>query len=263
MTAINTIQGQSSATIDKERCIGSALAIGMSIANAKFKGFRYWHFDANSGSGWNHAAGVAGSPLVFHSVANERLTCMRREAFFCDMNSSSITALSEKLEKLNCENSYCLLGDNEDALLVFEERIRSTERNPAFAVGSVIADPNGYWFRNAKGEGAPVRALTQFTSKFPKIDVILNLNARTYKLQRAQGHDVMPPRDVFASLNKAHWLVRRTQCGGDQFLLAVGRNVATGDHKALGFHDVMSEAGRHIMSLIEGSRQGGLFDEAV
>ena len=229
--------------------------------------------DANAGSGWNEEVGVAGSPIVFHTLANERLTDMRHESFFCDVNADRIKELQKKLERLNYQNSYCLLGDNDDALDVFEERIRQTERKPHYAVGSVIADPNGYWYRNLKGVGAPVRALTGFAIRFPRIDIILNLNMRIYRLQRALNHGVIPPIDVFLSLKKSHWLVRRTACGGDDFLLAVGRNVATGDHKALGFHDVSGDAGRRIIHIAEfglgeekrkeSARQGSLFNEAV
>jgi hypothetical protein len=254
-------QGQSfEATIDKERCLGSALAIGMSIATAKFsgRGFCYWHFDANAGSGWNRQAGVDGSPVVFHRIADAYLTGLKRQAFFCDLNAAALDELSKRLGRWP---AYLFGGDNEEAIEVFAERIRQAEK-PHFALGSVIVDPNGYWYRNAKGEGAPVKALTRFAAEFPRIDIVLNLNTRSYKLQRAQGHDVKPPIEVLASLHKTHWLVRRTQAGGDQFLLAVGRNVETGDHKRLGFHKLASVEGNHIMAIVEGERQKGLFDAA-
>lgn len=253
------IQGQSTVTIDKERCLGSALTIGMKIADGKFggRGFSYWHFDANAGSGWNDRVGVEGSPIVFHRVADQYLKGLKREPFFCDINVAALQKLSIRLGNWP---GYLFPGDNEDALYVFAERIRQVER-PEFAIGSVIVDPNGYWYRNAKGEGAPVKSLIRFAAVFPRIDIVLNLNVRTYKLQRARGQDVSPPADIFESLQKKHWLVRITQAGGDQFLLAVGRNVETGDHKRLGFHKLESDGGRHIMTIANGGRQGKLFDD--
>jgi hypothetical protein len=255
------VQGQSAATLDKERCLGSALTIGMNVGDRpKFsgRGFSYWHFDANAGSGWNDLAGVDGSPVVFHRVPDQHLRILKREAFFCDIN---VAALRELSGRLGDWPGYLFPDDNEDALTVFAERIRQVER-PEFAVGSIIVDPNGYWFRNAKGEGAPVKSLTRFAAVFPCIDIVLNLNVRTYKLQRAQGQDVRSPIEVLESLRKKYWLVRRTQAGGDQFLLAVGRNIPTGDHKRLGFHKLDSDEGRHIMTIAHGKRQGGLFDDS-
>lgn len=250
-------QGQSSATIDKERCIGSALSIGMQIANRAFggKGFMYWHMDANAGSGWNEHVGVPGSPVVFHKVAQERLTRMQSQSFFCDLDVSCLKQLQQRLSSYN--NAHLIPGDNEEAIEVFAERIRMSDR-PKFAVGSVVADPNGYWYRNAKGHGAPVRALTAFSREFPCVDIILNLNTNAYKRQVGAGFDVLPPRDVLRSLNKAHWLVRRTVCKGGDFLLAVGRNLKTGNHSSLGFHALESVEGNHIMLRAEGKLQGSL-----
>lgn len=250
-------QGQSTATADKERCIGSAITIGMTIANKAFggKGFRYWHLDANAGSGWNDDVDVPGSPLVFQYARAERLTDMQVEAFFCDMNVDRLKQLEARLHQY--PNCYCLPGDNEEAIDVFAQAIRSRE-NAQFAVGSVVVDPNGYWFRNQKGEGAPVRALTEFSKEFPRIDIILNLNATAYKRQDGAGHEVMPPRAVLESLNKSCWLVRRTVCRGADFLLAVGRNMKTGDHTSLGFHHLHSDAGMEVMLRVEGKRQENL-----
>lgn len=72
-------QGQSLATIDKERRIGAALSVGMRIASKAFggKGYRYWHLDANSGSGHNGTVNTDGSPLVFWQIANICLNGMK------------------------------------------------------------------------------------------------------------------------------------------------------------------------------------------
>ena len=105
----------------------------------------------------------------------------------------------------------------------------------------------------------PLVGLPLFAAKFPRIDIILNLNARTYRMQRGDGQAVMPPRDVLASLHKRHWLVRRTRFGsGNDWLLSIGRNVETGEHRAMGFHKLDSPMGRDTMMRVEGQRQGDL-----
>jgi hypothetical protein len=255
-------QGQSiEATVDKERCLGSALTMGMKIANAKFggRGFPYWHCDANAGCGHNDICDVPGSPIVFHVAADACLIGMRRHAFFCDIDRAAFTELSSRLSAQWLASSYLLLGDNEDSVELFAERIRQSGDRPQYAVGSIIVDPNGYWYRNGNNEGPPIRSLLRFTAEFPRIDIILNLNARTYRLQRSKGHHVLPPREVFASLNKAHWLVRHTRHGsGNDWLLAVGRNVETGDHRKIGFHKLESVEGCEIMADVEGGRQRDL-----
>ncbi|MFZ0916988.1 MAG: hypothetical protein WAN04_08860, partial [Candidatus Udaeobacter sp.] len=238
-------QGQSiDATIDKERCLGSALTIGMKIANAHFAGWPYWHFDATAGSGHNDIVDVPGSPVVFHVAADTCLTAMKRQGFFCDKNVAALKELKLRLGKW-MSSSYLLPGDNEEALEVFAERIRQSGDRPRYAVGSVIVDPNGYWYRNkTTGDGPPIAGLLRFVAEFPRIDIILNLNARIYRLQRANGHHVNSPQDVLINLRKSNWLVRHTRYGSsNDWLLAVGRNVATGDHRKIEFHRLDSEKG--------------------
>jgi hypothetical protein len=47
-------------------------------------------------------------------------------------------------------------------------------------------------------------------------------------------------------------------------LLAVGRNLKTGSHPALGFHHIDSDEGRFIMLKAEGKRQGVMtFNEPI
>jgi hypothetical protein len=258
-------QGQSfEATIDKERCLGSALTIGMKIAS-KFsgRGFSYWHFDANAGCGHNRTCDVPGSPVVFHVAADACLNGMQRRAFFSDCDQRQLDELAIRLTPAWKSSSYLLPRDNEEGLEVFAECIRSSGERPQYAIGSVIVDPNGYWYRNGNGMGPPISGLLRFAAAFPRIDIVLNLNTRTYRLQRSRGHEVLPPTEVLASLNKTNWLVRQTQHGGDSWLLAVGRNMATGDHRKLGFHKLDSVEGHAVMLKAEGGQQGDFLDRAV
>ena len=243
-------QGQSVSTIDKERRIAAALTVSMRIANAKFggKGYRFWHFDANCGSGYNHQVNVPGSPLVFWDVKRDSLTAMDPVAHFCDRDPIAIEQLRSRLaQHPETAGSILLNRDNQDAISIFADNIRRSE-NPKYAIGAALFDPNGYYYRSASGSGVPIEALQWFPVEFPRIDIILNLNMRTFHMQRAQGHTVIPPADVLASLNRSHWLVSRAG-GQNRHLLAVGRNMPVRDHKALGFYDHRSEEGRQILGL--------------
>lgn len=257
-------QGQSLATIDKERRIGAALSVGMRIASAKFadRGFRYWHWDGNCGSGKNAAFNTPGSPVVFWQVSEICLRGLRPAAFFCDIDRDAMRQLHATLKQNSdwAARSYLLPGDNQDALEVFAECIRKHE-NPRFAVGSVLVDPNGYYYRNAQGIGAPIHALQWFCREFPRIDIILNLNVRAYQLQAKSGHRVLPPRDVLISLNKSHWLVsRNAKNKGDRFLLAIGRNTPTKEMRTLQLYDQHSELGKFILNWAEGKNQQEMYD---
>lgn len=243
-------QGQSISTIDKERKIAAALTVSMRIANAKFggKGYRFWYFDANCGSGYNHQVRVPGSPLVFWDVKQQCLTAMDPVAYFCDRDIIAIQQLRERLShQQETAGSLVMNCDNEDGLQQFAKHVLNSE-NPKYAIGAVLLDPNGWFYRSAVGEGVPMLALQWFPAMFPRIDLILNLNMRTFYLQRGAGHSVMTPTEVLASLNRSHWLV--SQAGGqNRHLLAVGRNMEVRDHKALGFYRADSEEGQRLLSI--------------
>lgn len=252
-------QGQSLATIDKERRIAAAISVGMRIASVpKFrgKGYRFWHFDANCGSGWNQRVNVPGSPLVFWHVAKTCLVGLEASPFFCDIDQASMRELQNRLSTNPnaAAKSWLLPYDNQEALEVFAEMIRRSERSQ-FAVGSILVDPNTYYYRDQNGRGAPVDALKWFTREFPRIDVILNLNIRDYQLQKSHHREMLPPRELLASLSKEHWLIARAYVGHARFVLAVGRNKFAGDHRALGFHHLESPVAQLILSVAEGKRQ--------
>jgi hypothetical protein len=250
-------QGQSRATIDKERRIGSALKVCMSIAARKFanQGYNYWHADLNAGSGINDKIGVPGTPLVFFALAEELLDGLPPQIFFAERERSRANDLLGLIKTSSfARQSYLFPHDNEEVIEVFAEYIRKRER-PQFAIGSVLIDPNGWFFRNQKNEGAPVAGLLRFVKEFLRIDVVLNLNVRAYQMQRAHGHDVKSPRELMLELQKTFWLLSRAQYGGDRFIQMVGRNVETGDHKSLGIHKSNSSEGQVILDWADGSRQ--------
>lgn len=252
-------QGQSAATIDKERRIAACLTVNMTVASHRFggRGYRYWHLDANSGCGWNDDVNVPGSPMVFWEVADAYLKDMEPAPFFCDRDKKAMAGLYGRLG-VRAHRSFLLPGDNEEAIEVFAECIRQRER-PQFAIGSLLIDPNGYFYRRPDGEGVPINAMQWFCRDFDRIDIILNLNIRAFHLQQSRAHDVIPPAELLSRLGRSYWHVGRANAGQSRFLLAIGRNFATKDHANLGLYRTDGEVGGRILDAA--GRRGAWTDE--
>lgn len=256
-SAAESAQGQGPTTEFKLRGIQAAITVTMRVATGShLVRFPYWHIDLNSGCGINHDAGCVGSPLAFLQAAYSLKPNYR--AFFCDIREEAIIELQERVGA----NRRCTLlrGNNRDALPLIAGQIRRAERKPRFAMGTVLCDPNGYFY----GDSVPADQLADFCREFPRIDMILNLNVRTRRLirgciekRRAGWENVscLGLNDLPGFLNRRYWLIRNLiSKGGDQFVLMVGRNYRLGDHRALGFHHLESSAGQAILAAVEGPR---------
>lgn len=269
-------QGQGPGTLDKERKIGSAESLGMSIANglAKRHVWRqrlpYFHLDLNAGSGWNDIAGCPGSPVVFMELARRVITAMPVFAWFCDINPAAIARLEQWLiyhGHLPCPGISLVCEDNRSVIARFAEQIRRRDR-PEHALGSLLCDPNGWFYRNKKdGNGVPVDEVFAFAEEFPKVDIIFNINYRFYaqaggaRDKLGYDFDVLSPEEICTRLQRQHWLFSRQHLGGtNRFWLGVGRNVLTGDHKRLGLVHADSPEGRQIFDIVSGGRQSSFQD---
>ena len=250
-------QGQSGATEFKARGIQSALTISLRISMAgNGANWPYWHVDLNSGSGHNERANCIGSPLAFIQAA-ESVGRGKYTAIFCDKNLDRISALQHKL--IGNRRAECVNWNNRELLPVLAERIEQTERRPHFAWGSILVDPNGY-FDDAS---VPHAELIEFASRFPRMDLLFNLNIRTYQLGKphvvgAKGRwasKFWPSPANFQHLfNREHWLISNVRSvGGDRFCLFIGRSMKTGDHASLGIYQFASDRGRAILADIEGA----------
>jgi hypothetical protein len=252
-------QGQSTATIDKERRIGVALAMGMMIAEKKCGqyGFPFWFFDANAGSGFNSEFKVPGSPVVAWEAARRHLNLMPFVPFFCDIDKGRLSECQSRLNRMAAGNSVFIPYDNEEALLLFGQCILSSGDNREKALGAVLIDPNNGYYRNKDNEGPPIKALEWFVRTFPRIDVIVNINAQSHRRLRGAGISVSLIADLLPSLGKEHWLVGRARPRGSLFVLAIGRNVKTNDARGSGLYHATSEFGRQIIAEADGTRQIG------
>jgi hypothetical protein len=256
-------QGQSAATVGKERMIWCACRETMRIFGRKFgsSGYPFWWLDANSGSGFNDKVGVPGSPLIFWHAARKFLPQGPLMPFFCDRDLDAAKALQQCFSQYPdaAAQSHLIPGDNDEAMEVFAEAIRRRE-NPKYAMGAMLLDPNGYWFKSKGGNGPPVRGLQWFTREFLAIDPILNLNLRFYWMARKLdwGLGLPPPRALLESLGKKHWLVGQSRAGNTRFILAIGRNILAWDDPTYGLYSWNHPIGREILAAAETDGQGDL-----
>lgn len=154
----------------------------------------------------------------------------------------------------------CIYGNNREILPHVASMIRKVEHNPQFAMGTVLCDPNGYFY----GDAVPAEELRRFCIEFPRIDVILNLNVTTRRWirgsieKRMRGWEnatCLRLDELPAFLSRRYWLIRNlVGRGGHQFVLMVGRNYQLGDHRAMGFFHLDSGEGQAIVARVERPR---------
>jgi hypothetical protein len=143
-------------------------------------------------------------------------------------------------------------------LPVVSQFIADRERHPQHAVGSIVIDPNGYH------KGVPWDALRDFCAAHPKIDVFVNLNLRSWALERpwietgAKGWDAyaLHPLSTFRTwFSRPNWMwTERTAIGRTPWIQGVGRTMVTRQsdgYASLGFYDSRSDRGRAILADIE------------
>ncbi len=264
-----TKQGQGLATEDKQRGFQSQIHITAKVMmKPNLRRYPYFHADLNCGKGMNEDVGCIGSPLAFW-YAMQAVGKTDFHAFFCDRNEDNIRDLMACTPIGKSERCYCFHGNNGGLLPVFGEFIAQPRNglpsNPKKAMGTVLVDPNG-WF-DFKGRGVdryaevPHEALIDFFKIHRRIDLILNLNVRTYWLgkgnidQNKKGWNgkFWPPVDeILKIFNKDHWLIKYTAPPvGDPFVLLFGRNLRIKEHRNLGLYYADEQEGQAIVDYIE------------
>lgn len=244
-------QGQSISTIDKERQFASPMAVDMMIIAAKRPHDIYHHFDLNAGSGWNDDYGVKGTPMVFTDLAQQYLN--KWQAMFFEIEQ----ARARELYNRTCMYPQCKVEaiDNRHFM-------EWAGKLPSSAVGTILTDPNGWLYRSAQGIGTPVTELIEACRRLPSIDLIANLNARTYMLMKG---DIKchPEKEGYSRLyslaempdlfHKRYGLVSNLSSNGHgQFVRFILRNIKTGDHKALGWNLWDSPKAKEIFNYLDG-----------
>lgn len=250
--ATKIIQGQSDNTEYKERGIAASLKVSLDLSRTKPQ-FTHWHIDLNAGCGINDLVGCIGTPLAF--VQQAELIRANYRAFFVDINESAIERLEREYIANNprCYSFHC---DNREVLPVITEMIKARERNYHYAWGTLIVDPNGYF-----GDAVPHEQLIEFAHQFPRMDMIFNLNIRTYQLGKAHieagikagwRNKFWPSIECFPKIfNREHWLIRHVVGTKARFALLVGRTKKTGDHRSLKLVWMNSPEGIAVLNKIE------------
>lgn len=232
----SSIQGQSDATESKVRGLGGAFAVNLAIFQAKYadkKWARYFHFDLNAGCGFNHEANCIGSPLAFLLAARSRE--VNYQAFFVDINRASVVELMSREEVRQDDRAFVVDGDNASFVPAIQDVIRAAGDRPEMAIGSVFVDDNG--------TGIPSDELADLSGCCPKLDIFINVTATG--LKRAYARKQTRMADIIGAIDKRYWLIREP-VGAFQWTMLLGRNIEVGDHKAIGFHHLMSDRGQEV-----------------
>jgi three-Cys-motif partner protein len=255
------MQGQSAYTHFKYQRFGPVLAQSVLISKApQIAHFAYYHVDLNAGSGMNSdivdAPPVPGSPLNFLGAVSRH----RRDfyAFFVDQDLPCIRALITRPEVVAQTDRIAIFhSDNSHVLPVVAEFVAQREPNPHYAVGSILVDPNGYH------KGVPWDALRVFCAAHPRFDVFVNLNVRTFQLERPwiikgeglwAAHRLHRLSEFPEWFSRPNWMVTEVcSLGGSRWVQLVGRTMKTQTtgYSSLGFYDVQSIRGQRIIEAIE------------
>jgi len=244
-------QGQGPSTIDKERQLASPLAVNMMIIAAKRPHDTYYHFDLNAGSGWNDEYGVPGTPLVFVELAERYLK--HWEAMFFEINQVRARELETRLRGI----PHCRVESIDN-----RHFMEWAGKLPRRAVGSLLADPNGWLYRSMEGVGSPVREIIECCEMLPSLDLIANMNVRHYRLMRgdirhhperaASYRRIYSLAEMPMVFRKRYGLVSNISSNGHgQFVRVILRNIPTNDHKALGWNLLNSPKALEIYKNLE------------
>jgi three-Cys-motif partner protein len=244
-------QGNGHWSARKERGFHASLWVSLQISMGD-PSFPFWYADLNAGCGWNQSRGCDGSPVVFLKCARD--FCRHYRAFFCDCDAGALQQLRHRLTSdLGPSPGSIQLEemDNADFLPLFAQKIRAVE-DPKYAFGAILVDPNGF------PHGFPLPALGRFSEEFPRLDIILNVNARllrnaiAYREKKNPNWGVRWPAttvlEIADQVSRPYWTIRNPPPNGhgDYFITLVGRGIRHGAQRDLGFFHLDTPIGQRI-----------------
>jgi len=238
MKATSSFQGQSEATQWKVRgIVAAAVSIGARMHAAKFgRRFPFWLFDLYCGSGYNDKANCLGSPIAMYEEACRQGVSPLLHAVDIDGQSLSVLSARPQLRGRIGKDVWLHHGSNDGFWALARELVRLRER-PQYAHGVVLFDPN-----NSVVDPALLRG---FAQALPGIDIVINYSGSSIKRVTGTGVTRDDLDTLLDAAGKQHWLIRRP-IGAQQWSLLIGRNVRTGDFRAIGFEHLDSVAGRDL-----------------
>jgi hypothetical protein len=194
------LQGQSAGTPKKQARLYQLFRCSLQTSKApKIRDFIFWLFDGNAGCGINYKAGCKGSPLTFLDAAEKS----RRKWFgmFCEKESERCAELEDHLQMRFSAGHWpedcswtVSCKDNAIGLVEFQRRIEASGEKPEFAHGIVFIDSEGF------PGGIPIRQLPEFLARFPRIDLIFNVNISVFAMvqaARASNNPKIPNKEKF------------------------------------------------------------------
>ena len=194
---------------------------------------RYVYLDLHAGSGFNEAAGVEGSPVIFARIASS--LGIPVEAYFYEKNRAAADALESRLSPFRSEDQ-CLRVVRGDHMASACALLSSL---PRLTFGLIYSDPNGM--------GTPFDLLAAAADRVPKMDFLASINATARKRARgAFGESVHPLSECLERIPKGHCLIRHP-VGGYQWTMAFLSDWLPRQPPA-GFWDIKSPEGADILA---------------
>jgi three-Cys-motif partner protein len=278
-------QGESEpVTIPKEEAFRAALLVSMRLSLGKsIRQYPLWIIDMCCGRGRNKV-GCDGSPI--EALKLVRSYQRRFVAFFCDREKDYITELSSRIvrmgyrpdgREMNGGRVFCWCRSNV-GLLAKIDTYMSSKENPRYAVGVLLCDPNGC----SPKYGFPLQEIIEFSAKWRRIDIILNVNVRAINrcvglgksdiwmslpgetagqtaIRREktiqtvqQDWPVHSLEELLAAFPDRYWLIREPlKSSSDTFVIVVGREAVTAGDRGLKFWPATSTVGKSIVDWVD------------
>jgi hypothetical protein len=235
-------QGQSDYTRWKIRgLVAAAVGISARIHAAKFgRKYPFWLFDLYAGSGYNEEADCLGSPIAMYEEAQRLGVAPILHAVEVDAQRIAALSARPQIRERLARDVWLHHGSNSGFWALALELVRAKER-PQYAHGLALFDPNNSDIDQA--------LLAGFSRALPCVDIVINYSGSSVKRASAVGAQRESLNALLDAAEKKHWLIRRPM-GPQQWSLIVGRNVQTGDYRAMGFEHLDSAAGRDIVQTL-------------
>lgn len=244
--------GHSEDTAVKQRDFGYVLGTLLKVANAvmqrDYAHKEFLYFDLNAGPGV--VGGVEGSPLIFARMAATLGLPFR--AFLFEEDDENARRLSDALRDVCAEHGadvrrlQIIPGDHNKSVPWFiQEHLASLPSRWTYGLG--YGDGNGK-------TDAPFGPMAALAARFPRVDLLLNVNATIYKRLRGANPSAGFLLDDLSVIKKAQRLIREP-VGIHQWTMVFQTNWdRPPEFGEIGFRRLDSDEGRRIAGTVNFSK---------
>ncbi|MGJ3239424.1 MAG: hypothetical protein ACFE0Q_12010 [Anaerolineae bacterium] len=210
----STTYKTSDSTPFKQDSLRSILSLHMSIVKAIWRKHGsdklYRYFDLHGGYGVDEN-GNAGSPLIFHEVATGLEVPYRATIF--EKDQDAFNSLKQNVDALNNSNFELINQDHNIYVEKNFEDLKIPEKIRKYQYGVVYSDPS-----NADPSFDVLRTIT---TAYPRVDIVINLAAASYK--RSKNLDRYENlKDALFAIKKT-WIIRKPK-DKHQWTMMLGSN---------------------------------------